>query len=325
MMPKLSVIIPIYGVEKYIERCAISLFEQTLDDIEFIFVDDCTNDNSIQILSEVLSRYPSRISQVKILSHTKNLGQAQSRLTGLEHATGEYVIHCDSDDWVDATLYEKMYASATYHKCEIVVCDLLVERTQSREVRIGTRTTDVPTFILNLLFQRDPVSLCNKLIKRSLYQEEIQYPIDNMGEDMAIVLQMVKHCKSVSYIQDSYYHYDGTTMSITRKETKEAVLSRAEQACRNVSLAIKPYCESDDEIVRAGAIRLKFMQRRQYMPIINYPDVLDIWRKTFPEINNDVLFNKRISIPLWEWVKFVLTLLGVWPIIKRLVNRNIIH
>ena len=100
--PKVSVVIPVYGVEKYIERCARSLFEQTMQEgIEYIFVDDCSPDRSIEILEKVLKEYPHREPQVKIIQHSKNQGIFYTRNTGVENATGEYIIHCDSDDWVE--------------------------------------------------------------------------------------------------------------------------------------------------------------------------------------------------------------------------------
>ena len=88
-MPKVSVIVPVYGVEKYIERCARSLFEQTLDDIEYIFVDDCSPDRSIEILNQVIGEYPGRKDQVQIIHHASNQGLALARQTGLKAATGE--------------------------------------------------------------------------------------------------------------------------------------------------------------------------------------------------------------------------------------------
>lgn len=107
-MPKVSIIIPVYGVEKYIERSARSLFEQTLDDIEYLFIDDCTPDKSVEILKRVLEEYPHRKSQVVIHRMEQNSGQAKVREWGMRNATGEYVIHCDSDDWVDMHMYEEI-------------------------------------------------------------------------------------------------------------------------------------------------------------------------------------------------------------------------
>lgn len=87
-MYQVSVIIPIYKTEKYIERCAISLFEQTLKSIEYIFINDYTPDNSIQLLENVLKRYPNRISDIKIINHEKNRGLAAARNTGRSIAQG---------------------------------------------------------------------------------------------------------------------------------------------------------------------------------------------------------------------------------------------
>lgn len=98
--PKVSILVPIYGTELYIEKCARTLFEQTYDNIEFIFVNDCTRDNSVNVLKRVLEEYPLRKSQTRIIEHKENKGLAGSRLTGLQNATGEYVWCVDSDDYV---------------------------------------------------------------------------------------------------------------------------------------------------------------------------------------------------------------------------------
>ena len=123
-MPKVSVIIPIYNVEKYIERCVRSLFEQTLDDIEYIFVNDCTQDKSIEILTSIIKEYPQRIPSIRILNHTTNQGLTKTRNTGLAVATGDYIAHCDSDDWVDLDMYRQLYVQAEETKSDIVYSDL---------------------------------------------------------------------------------------------------------------------------------------------------------------------------------------------------------
>src|SRR5574344_2358361 len=111
-MPKVSIIIPIYNVEKYIEKCARSLFEQTEEDLEFIFVNDCTRDCSMQILNEVIKDYPSRKNQIKIITNEINQGLPFTHQRGQKEATGEYIIHCDSDDWVDINMYRMLYEKA---------------------------------------------------------------------------------------------------------------------------------------------------------------------------------------------------------------------
>ncbi|MCS2388759.1 glycosyltransferase family 2 protein [Bacteroides thetaiotaomicron] len=110
--PLVSVIVPIYGVEPYIEKCARSLFEQSLENMEFIFVNDCTPDKSVEILRQVIEDYPRRYLQIQIIEHEENRGLAMARNSGLLIAKGEYIIHCDSDDWVELDMYEEMYEKA---------------------------------------------------------------------------------------------------------------------------------------------------------------------------------------------------------------------
>ena len=99
-MIKLSICVPIYGTEKYIERCARSLFEQDIQNVEYIFVNDCTKDAAIDVLKNVVVEYPNVRSRLKIINHETNKGLAGARLTGLQNATGEYVWCVDRDDYV---------------------------------------------------------------------------------------------------------------------------------------------------------------------------------------------------------------------------------
>ena len=95
---KVSILVPVYAVEAYIAECAQSLFGQDYRDLEYIFVDDCSPDNSISVLKEVLTAFPERANQVKIIRHEQNKGVGAARQTAFEHATGEAIMHADSDD-----------------------------------------------------------------------------------------------------------------------------------------------------------------------------------------------------------------------------------
>ena len=99
-MMKVSILVPVYGVEKYIEKCAVSLFEQSYEDIEYIFVNDCTPDRSIEVLRGTIARYPQRQKQVVIIDHDVNRGLGAARHTATDAATGELVMHVDSDDYL---------------------------------------------------------------------------------------------------------------------------------------------------------------------------------------------------------------------------------
>ena len=166
-MPKVSVIVPVYGVEKYIERCARSLFEQTLDDIEYLFIDDCTTDRSIEILQQVLEEYPQRKPQVTIHRMEQNSGQAAVRKWGMQNATGEYVIHCDSDDWVDTDMYRAMYEKAKEEDADVVLCGFVRsdgERILSKQDNAFFECKgNKKQLIQSLLIGKDLSSLWNKL------------------------------------------------------------------------------------------------------------------------------------------------------------------
>ena len=171
-MPKVSVVIPIYGVEKYIERCCRSLFEQTLDDIEFLFIDDCTPDNSIEILNNTLLRYPDRKKQIRIIKMSTNSGQAAVRRQGIFEAKGDYIIHCDSDDWVEPDMYKRMWEKALQENLDIVVCDY--NRSDGYNHKIVKKADesmyqDKDTYFSMLIRGYVSTAIWNKLVRRDIY------------------------------------------------------------------------------------------------------------------------------------------------------------
>lgn len=210
-MPKVSVCIPVYNVEKYIERCVRSLFEQTMkDEIEFIFVDDCTPDKSMEILEKVLAEYPARKKQVTILHHEKNKGLVGARNTALKVANGDYIIHCDSDDWVDLNMYEVMYNKAVATGADMVCCSLWLEYENRKRKRCQVKNYTSPDDIFRDSFYTTIFSpLVNKLFRRSIvFSSDIIVP-DHicMGEDLLRVSQMLLKSTKIQCAPDVYYHY----------------------------------------------------------------------------------------------------------------------
>jgi len=147
MSKLLSVIVSIFGVEKYIERCARSLFEQSLEDMEHIFVNDCTPDKSVEILKTVLEEYPNRIPQTKIVQHATNQGLPAARHTGIMHATGDYITYCDSDDWVNKDAYKSCIDLAVSRNYDAVFFDY----NNSDGVRIEHQKRAIPTDLEKLM------------------------------------------------------------------------------------------------------------------------------------------------------------------------------
>ena len=212
---KVSVCIPVYGVEKFIERCARSLFEQTMKEgIEFIFVNDCTKDNSIIILESVLKEYPERKEQVKIVHHTQNGGLVAARKTGLKHASGEYVVHCDSDDWVEVSLYEEMYKKAIRTDADMVYCHFYQERNGEQTVFYEQEYCDLETVFTG----KNSCQIWTKMFRTSIARSEQIIAPEHlvMSEDVLRSVQTLALCKKRVRVDKALYHYNIRQCSMVR-------------------------------------------------------------------------------------------------------------
>ena len=321
-MPKVSVIVPVYGVEKYIERCARSLFKQTLEDIEFIFVDDCTPDKSIEILKNVLEDYPLRKDQVKIVSHEKNMGLPIARQSGLKVASGDYIIHCDSDDWVDVTMYEKMYNKAIEEGSDIVVCDFCrTDGENKNSINIGAHTTDVKIFILNCLFQKDHWSLCNKLFKGTDYYKDIHYPTGALGEDMVLCLQLLNKCNSMSYVKESLYYYYFNPTSITKKRTVDSCIKNFYTLKDNtdfISQFISQELPFNKRTKKHAIAYLRMVNSFSLLPVKHIPQYKQLWKTNSQCMGVSFFFNSKIS--LYNKVVYYLSWLPFYPTKQNQIN-----
>ena len=208
-MPKVSIVIPTYKAEKYIERCARSLFGQTLDSIEYIFVDDCSPDNSITVMQKVLEEYPQRKEQVKVIRHEINQGVGAARNHGVEACTGDYIIHCDPDDWVDLTMYETLYYQAVENNADMVYCNFCRCSENETVPEQQSGSCDPATLIEDLLCGISHSSLSNKLFRKEIVFDPSIYCPDNivMTEDQLRVCQMLLLCNKICYVSRDFYYY----------------------------------------------------------------------------------------------------------------------
>lgn len=292
--PKISVIIPVYGVEKYIGRCAVSLFRQTMTDgIEFIFVNDCTKDRSIDILTDTLSKYPARKKSVKIVDHIRNMGLIEARATGLKHAEGEYVIFCDSDDYVDESLYGRMYETAIRESSDIVICDMMMNDGE-RETPVENRHISDPGELIGELLEKDNglSSLCTKLIRSDIVKNPaVIKPCAAMNEDRVWTVQCVFYAHSVSYCPGSYYHYCSNPDSMTRTKDKASTVNKTLEAKRNLFI-IQDFLNSKNigERYAKSIIAYKYNIRNYLFNYCHNKDVRAVWKRLFPEINLKTVF-----------------------------------
>ena len=214
---KVSVIIPIYGVEKYIERCVRSLFGQTMTDgVEFIFVNDCTRDRSIEVLTAIISEYPLLESQVKIMNHLRNRGLAAARQTGFYNSRGEYILHLDSDDYFEPDMLEAMYQAAITHNSDVVVADFFMSDKKGEEYCECFLSDNKEILIKGIIanwstgYKSVFAYVWNKLTKRSIYTKHNINSIEgiNVGEDLIVTIQTVYYANVITKVDRAFVHYN---------------------------------------------------------------------------------------------------------------------
>ena len=318
-MPKVSVIIPVYGVEKYIERCARSLFEQTLDDFEYLFIDDCTPDKSIEILKNVLEEYPHRKNQVIIHRMEKNSGQAAVRKWGMLNATGDYVIHCDSDDWVDVTMYEKMYNKAIEEDADMVVCDYY-ESDGISHVRKNEYISDkVEETMSSILLKKTHSVLWNKLVKKSIYNNEIIYPIANNAEDYALLVQLAYHSKSFGYVNEPLYFYFYNTCSLTKVMTNENLINRFNQSMSNIGI-VETFLRQNQSLAKYSDELdcIKVIEKEILISSSFDKELYKKWAGAYKEIFPRILLNNKIN--LRRKLRFIGIKYRFYPLIRFMLN-----
>ena len=223
MQPKVSILVPVYNVSDFIEKCAHSLFQQTFDDIEYIFVDDCTPDDSIEKLQKIAQKYPERQNRVKIVYHKKNKGLAAVRNTAIENSTGKYILFVDSDDWIEDNMVEQMYEKAETEKADIVMCDMLIEKANETEVcSVSLRESKNDIFLDLFAAKASNVSLSTKLIIRELYtMPENKVPDGlNVFDDRYMTFRLVFCANKIVKIPQTFYHYVKTNPNSLTKQTK---------------------------------------------------------------------------------------------------------
>ena len=214
---KVSVIVPIYNVEKYLRKCLDSLVNQTLKDIEIICINDGTKDNSVDIVNEYLQKYPN-----VILINQENQGLGMARNNAMKHAKGDYIAFVDSDDWVDLNMYEVLYNKAIETNADIVECDYRMVFENSTKIKNRSLFGSLHTwknfpivcgkvfdwkFVKKQLFDGLRRMVWNRLYKRSLiFDNNLAFP-KGKCEDYPFSLDAVLSAKSIVYCPKTLYNY----------------------------------------------------------------------------------------------------------------------
>lgn len=191
---KLSIIVPVYNVEKYLEECVDSLLNQTLSDLEIFLVDDGSTDRSGAIADRFAKENPDRVHTL----HLENGGQGRARNAALPMAQGDYIGFVDSDDWIERDMYEKMLDRAEQTGADVVVCDFLEHYADGREQTLPACFQDHPLSAAG--------SSCNKIFRRSLVGD-LRFPEGLWYEDFYFSAVMLLRSKRTEFIPEPLYVY----------------------------------------------------------------------------------------------------------------------
>ena len=321
-MPKISVIIPIYKVEKYIEKCVCSLMEQTLDDVEYIFVDDCSPDNSIKILETTLERYPHRVANVRIIHHDVNKGLTSARNSGLAVARGEYIAHCDSDDWVESTMYEELYNKAVEENADIVYSNINMVFKDYSEVCQSAAYSDDKTVLMKNYISSVWTCLVFAIAKKELYDtHSLKSPTHlSYCEDFWLSVRLFHFARKIAYINKAFYNYNrmneaSIVHTLNRKTEKE------EQTA---------YLETIDFFDNEGVIsdyekelswRILKSKQELVLDKARHKEFCEIYPISHKYIFGCPYINKKMKIMMWLLTNKMVGLLNCLLSVRRIFGR----
>lgn len=252
----LSICVPIYGTQKYIERCARSLFEQDIQDVEYIFVNDCTKDAAIDVLKNVVADYPNVGSRVKIINHETNKGLAGARLTGLQNATGEYVWCVDSDDYVDKRAIEVLFPYML-DNYDFISFNYFLNDGQTL-TKFLSKSLSVKNFLMN----RIPPSIWKCVVKKDLYVNNDIWPVVgiNVSEDYLLTARLILVAqKKILLDKEFLYYYNISNLDSYMNNMKESSFEN----CVDSALIIYDFYRNKEKL---------FLYKKQlaYMLAVNY-------------------------------------------------------
>jgi len=297
MQVNVSVIIPFYNVSMYIDNCVKTLSEQTLKGIEFLFIDDCSTDDSLSVLECAVASYFKDTAQVKVIKHDRNRGVSSARNTGLANASGTFIGWTDADDNIEANMFELLYNRAIEVGADIVWCDFY-NSYLDRADRISQLYLEDPLVCVKGLIKGELMgALWNKLVRRSLFEKnQIHFPDGlNMCEDLRVSVQLYHSAKKVSYLPQSLYHYikhRSNSISVRSVNSTSVNLEWVE----NVKGIVRFLKEEKMQGISSDLMLLKLRPKNNLLVHGRNLTSFNQWTQIFPEANH---FIWKTKLPLY--------------------------
>lgn len=312
MSCEISVLIPVYGVEPYIKRCAESLLNQTFKEgVELIFINDATEDRSIGILEETVSAYPDYPGTVRIINHDVNRGLPAARNTGLDNATGKYIVHIDGDDYAGSEMLETLYNAAEENDADFVWCDYYIDFGNKKRIIRQPSFGSPEEAVCGMLRGSMKYNVWNKICRRSIYEDNgIRFPEGYaMGEDLTMIM-VALHSSKCAYVGKALYNYVRNEGQMTAAYNEEKLESLRFNCDRIRNYIENRFPESGLESEYAALCQL-----------MKWPFLLDgkkssyrRWQNWFPESDRYIWQTRGVNfrIKLVEWCAAK----GLYPLVR---------
>jgi len=293
MKIKVSVIVPVYNVEAYLDKCLNSLVNQTLKEIEIIIVNDGSKDNSEKIIKKYLKKYPQKIKYYK----KENGGLSSARNYGLKYAVGEYVGFVDSDDYIDFKMYEKMVEFANLNNLEIAVS--ATEAIYEDHTKIIPASYNISENYKNYLISA-PMAW-NKIFKRYLFKDDFLFKEGIWYEDLELIPTLILKTKKISFLEEPLYKYMQRSGSIMNQETFNEKILDIYKVLNNIVEKFQKYKQYEDfqteieylyieHLLYSSALRLSMfkVEGKKYLK-----EFKNLMREKFPNWSKNVYFKKK--------------------------------
>lgn len=284
-MPKVSIIVPFYNVERYIEKCLETLVNQTLEDIEIILVNDGSKDKSIEIVNKFLKKYPEKL----VYFEKENGGLSDARNYAIPYAKGEYIAFIDSDDYVEKDMYEKMYQLAKQDNSDMVECDFYWEYPEKTKIDTGAIYNGKKEML-----EKIRVVAWNKLIKREILEKaKIEFPKGYRYEDVEFTYKLIPYLEKVSFFKKPCIHYIQRENSISNSQNE-----RTKEIFDVLNHVIRYYKEKgiyDEYKEEIEYIYARYLLCSSLLRIVKIED-----KKIREELLNKTWINLNEKFPTWK-------------------------
>ena len=303
-MPKVSVIVPVYNTENYIEKCLNSLVNQTLEDIEIIVINDGSTDDSENLIDKFIGKYPNKIKYYK----KENGGLSDARNYGLNYVTGEYIGFIDSDDYIELSMYEKMYNLAQNEQADIVECDFTWEYPDKIKIDTGIEYKDKED-----LFTNSRVMACNKIFKKDII-DDIKFPKGLRYEDVEFFYKLLPNVNKIAVLKEPLYYYIQRESSISNLQNERT--AEIFTILNNILEFYKEKNIYDKFKIELEYMYIRFLLGSSFLRMVKIKDKKvrkDLLQKTI-----DLLYEK---FPNWRNNKILKTAKSKKNLYYRTVNR----